>query len=520
MTTITSPPPAKRKSLAAALAVALALAFCLTPAAAQQSSSASLADRIAKLVTNDRDLTKATIGVHVRNAATGSPIYGHNAETPLIPASNLKLLTTGAAALVLGPDAIFATKLALDGDRLIVIGSGDPGFADPDLLRLSTPPLTVDDLLAKLAGAAADRASGPIREIVIDDRIFDRDATHPTWPDDQLNRWYCAEVSGLNFHTNCLHLIFEPSAVGASARIVPSPALRPGADWYTLSNRTKTVAKGRNTVWVARPTLENSFTAYGDVLKGAGASVDVAVHDPGLFFGTVLAERLATREAFAKASIPESIRLATDEEDFSSATVIAEVRTGMEDILRRSNKNSQNLYTEALVKRLGHEITGEPGSWANGPAVVRMLIAERLGPDHAAAVTIVDGSGMSRGNTIAPATLTAWMAHLATLDDVGPLFVESLPRQGEGTLRNRFRGLTIDNTVRAKSGTISGVRCLSGLVISGDDPENAIAFAVMVNEIPDGRAVRAAKRLHELIVDEIDNWLGAPAADAAPAYGG
>lgn len=504
-----------RRHAVVLLALAV-VALAAPPAVAEAIAASSLADRIARLIDADRELGKATIGVHVREVATGRSLFGRNATDPLIPASNHKLLTTGAAAMVLGPDAVFSTRIAARGDTVVVIGSGDPGFADPELLRDSVPSMSVEDLLGQLADAI-DQRLDRVAGIVIDDRVFDRERVHPSWPTDQLNRWYCAEVSGLNFHTNCLLLVFEPRAAGASAEILPSPALTPGAGWYGIANRTRTVEKGRNTVWVARPAPENTFTAYGDVLSGVGASVDVAVHQPGLFFGTVLAERLAQRGLLEPADAATAARYAGDDETFDDAEVIAEVRTGMVDALRRANTNSQNLYTEALLKRLGHEITGEPGSWSNGAAVVRMLIAERLGPDHASAVTIADGSGMSRDNTIAPATLTAWIAHVAELDRVGPMFIDSLPTVGEGTLRSRFNGVALDNTVRAKSGTIAGVRCLSGLVISDDDPDEAVAFSVLVNDLPDGRAVRAAKRLHERIVAEIDRWL---TANATPAYGG
>ena len=36
---------------------------------------------------------------------------------------------------------------------------------------------------------------GPVGELVIDDRVFDRQFVHPSWPVQQLNRWYCAEVA-------------------------------------------------------------------------------------------------------------------------------------------------------------------------------------------------------------------------------------------------------------------------------------------------------------------------------------
>ncbi|MAY74365.1 MAG: hypothetical protein CMJ31_06495, partial [Phycisphaerae bacterium] len=152
------------------VATVMALAFALIVVRVAPGQSSVLADRIQQLVEARADLGNASIGIHVRDARSDTPLYGRGATTPMIPASNLKLLTTGAAALVLGPDMVFTTDLAIEGDRLVVIGSGDPGFADPTLLRESDPPLSVDDLLDRLAGAVADRAP-TVNEIIIDDRV-------------------------------------------------------------------------------------------------------------------------------------------------------------------------------------------------------------------------------------------------------------------------------------------------------------------------------------------------------------
>ncbi len=182
---------AARARTARAIVVGLAIAVGAPLAAGQ-----SLAERLDGAIHAKRSLSSVTIGVHVRDAGTGDTLYSRNGETPLIPASNMKLLTTGADLRVLGPDHHFETRLGWDGDRVVVIGDGDPGLGDPALLDLNEPPQTVDGMLDTIAAALA--AAGPKNAsgIVIDDRVFDRQRVHPEWPTDQLNRWYCAEVGG------------------------------------------------------------------------------------------------------------------------------------------------------------------------------------------------------------------------------------------------------------------------------------------------------------------------------------
>lgn len=176
-------------------------------------------------------------------------------------------------------------------------------------------------------------------------------------------------------------------------------------------------------------------------------------------------------------------------------------------MITRANRDSQNLFTEALIKAIGHRVTGEPGSWANGGAVIRMILAEKLGPEYAEAVVMDDGSGMSRQNRTTAATLAKWMSVVLNDRAARPAMLASMATPGEGTLKSRFKNEELSNTVYAKSGTVSRVRCLSGCVLDRDDPTKGITFSVLVNDINGGRAITAARKLHEEVVAEIDAWL-------------
>jgi len=488
--------------------ICLAAAWlCAVPATAD--SEADLAATLRALTGRSIALANAEIGVHVRDLRSGREVFSHHADEQLIPASNLKLITTGAALVTLGVDHTFDTSFEITDNALVVVGSGDPGLADAALLERSTPPMTVDGLLDSVVDAVRKAGVTAVDEVIIDDRVFDRELVHPSWPADQLNRWYCAGVSGLNFATNCVTFEVLPSRSGPGH--APSVSLIPEAGWLEWTNRAKTVSKGRTTAWVARPRPANVFTVFGDVHRRAPALVDVALHEPQLFTGRLLADRLAKAgvtvggHSVASRAVRQA-RLAEPDERFDDARPVAVVRTALRDALHRSNVNSQNLYTEALLKATGHAVTGEPGSWANGAAVVRMIITERLDPAHARSLNIADGSGLSRLNRISPETLTAWIASIATDEELGDTYVESLPMPGEGTLRSRFRSIQLDSIVRAKSGSINGVRCLSGLVIS-PRTGRSLAFSVLLNDLKSTNAVRGATKYHEQVVDAIDDWL-------------
>src|SRR5262245_51031055 len=92
---------------------------------AATSALASLRDDVERLI-RTAPLKGAIVAVSIRDCGTGSPLVAVNPNLPMMPASNMKLLTSGAALQALGPDFEFKTRLVRDADTLIIIGDGDP----------------------------------------------------------------------------------------------------------------------------------------------------------------------------------------------------------------------------------------------------------------------------------------------------------------------------------------------------------------------------------------------------------
>lgn len=492
---------------------ALAPEGLLPEAAAQQ-----LNGEIQQLLNRSR-LGASKVGVSLVDVGSGEVLGAIRAGDPLTPASNMKLLTSGAALWTLGSDFVFRTEIRRSGDRLIVVGSGDPALADPEILDNLTPRMTVDDVVDVLAGAVVKAGIKDVHEIIIDDRVFDRQFVHPSWPTDQLNRWYCAEVSGLNFHTNVLAVFPRPSRDGPGS--APLLRIEPDAPFIEIENRGRTVKGDRNTAAISRVNDSNRFLFSGEIAVPTQVPVEVTVHNSSTLFGQLLADRLRKLGVAVPGS--DGIRLAEPDEaladDPATAPAIAVVTTPIDEVLRRCNVDSHNLYAEAMMKTIGHRMTGTPGSWANGASVLRMLLSERLGPQYAASTSIADGSGMSRLNAVAPETFARWMRSIARDQKIADTFINSLARPGEGTLRSRFEGGSrLRNEIRAKSGYINSVRTLSGYVTCAETGER-IAFSVMVNDIPPD-AHTNVKRFHEDVVRIADAYLSKRAAERQPVPGG
>ena len=508
-------------SLAGACMVAVA---ALASPALAQSLEKELDAWLERATFGDR----LTLGMIVVDGETGRVIAGDTpaeggsrgtppADVPVIPASNMKLLTSGVALDVLSPEHEFKTELLLERgaapggrDRLIVRGSGDPALGDPELLEAMKLP--IDRFLDAWTDALREAgALASVGEIVIDDRVFDRAFVHPSWPDAQLNRWYCAQVAGINFHLNMLKLYAEPRSAGLRPDLTVEPAL----SFIEVENKAKSVGgRKRHTAWASRVLGSNQIALRGDV-KHAANPVEVTVHDPPEVFGRLLAERIAEASGVA----PAPVRRPTEDEALDAGEVVFRVRTPMSVALERCNVDSHNLYAEALLKAAAQASTGGTGTWEAGAFVVRDLLRERIEPELAAAVAVADGSGMSRDNRVTPRAIAAWLRSLRNDPRLSDTFIASLPRAGaDGTLDKRFRSGTPGNEVRAKTGYLNGVSALSGYVIC-DATGRTLIFSVISNDKPSNVSLRRVRDNEEELVMILDRHLTEEARELVPGGG-
>jgi D-alanyl-D-alanine carboxypeptidase/D-alanyl-D-alanine-endopeptidase (penicillin-binding protein 4) len=482
--------------------------------------SQELQKDVAALIGRAR-LGSAAIGVCVLDVESGKVLAAYHENDRLIPASNLKLLTSASAISVLGPGYEFRTQIERHGDRLVIRGAGDPAFADPVLLEQMNTSL--DAFIDRLAESVTKSGMKRCDEIVVDDRVFDRTYIHPDWPKDQLDKGYCAEVLGLNFHANVLRIYASP---GSRDSELGTLTTEPAGGGIEVKCRVRTVrGANRNTaIGAVRGGDENVFTISGTVNAPLQEPAETTLHEASLVFAELFAEHLARAgvrrggDQLAGGGGAESgaaaCRLAGADEEFGGAgDVLAVVRTPLSVVLERCNQDSENLYAESLAKLLGHKATGQPGSWSNGTSAVRMQVRDRLGPEAAAVLLLADGSGMSRANKVTASLLAHWLANIARDPVVGPVLIDSLPRaRAEGTMRRRFLDKSPVNEVRGKSGLLNGVRSLSGYVT---DPGSGhrVAYSIIVNDIPSDVSGAKVKDFHEDVVMAVDRWLSKQGGD-------
>ena len=449
-----------------------------------QAAYADLASRIDSII-NSPAHKKSTFSVHIKKAGSRKTTYAHNANTPLTPASNMKLITTAAALKYLGPDFEYKTTVGLCGDTLVVIGSGDPLLGD---WPTGTKNLRkTNGVFSDIAEALIKNNVTGITDIIIDSTIFDDQLVHPNWPKEQLNRHYACEISGLNYNGNCVDITTK-NTNGKIAIL-----LEPNTDYVKITNKVKPIQQGKSAAGSYRtPNKPNNIIVYGKCKKQVGPFA-VAIERPPAFFGYLLAEKLAASGINASGQLIEK----AVPNDCNLKTLI-QLTTPIQNCLACCNKDSFQLAAEALFKTLAAQNSpqNKNGSWTRGRELISKYLTG-LGVDENE-FYIDDGSGLSRQNKLSANAITTVLNH-AYKSKYRDLYKNSLAVGGvDGTVAKYFKEKKYKGKILGKTGYISGAKTFSGICMTdrGD-----YLFAVLANNT-NGKTRDAINSIAKAIIDE------------------
>jgi len=410
-------------------------------------------------------LRGARVAALVVDRDDGRELYARDPDRPMIPASNLKLLTAVAALEVFGPTHRFTTEVltdrAPDGHgtvaRLILRGGGDPALTSEDVWRL----------------AADVRRAGVVRVregLLLDDGAFDRERWHPSWGAVSA-RAYHAPISALTVNYGALGVTLIPGgAPGDPVRVM----LDPPVAYFRVTNRATTGARrARLSLEVERRAGDGVENVLVSGVAPAGSPAETvyrSVLDPTRYLGAVLRMQLEANgvhigDEVATGPVPPE---ATPLLSFQGRT--------LGEIIRLFLKYSNNEIGEGLVKALAARTAAGGAGWKDGIDAVRAEL-ERAGLDTRR-ITQVDGSGLSYENRVSPRSLVATLRIGTSSFRYGPELLAALPiAAADGTLEKRAEGAA--NAVRAKTGLLTRVTGLSGL--AQDAGGRVVIFSVLAN---------------------------------------
>jgi len=409
-------------------------------------------------------LKPASCGIYITRLDNNRVIFQTNAEKLLIPASNMKIITTAAALFYLGSDFQYRTRLAIRGSvrdnklhgDIILIGGGDPQFSLNDIGRF----------VERVKGLRINEITGNI--IVIDD-YFTRERLPVGWAWHYLDAKYAPEISALSLNENVVNVRMEATKPGALVNVT----LEPDTRYVRLFNRMLTRV-GDDSMIIYRAPETNVIYVDGALARDRVRNIKVAVKNPALYAGTYFRERLVAEKIKVAGGIVEGrdkLFAALDSVGFM-VMVDSVVSPPLVDIIRETNTESVNLYAEIILKTLGVQKYGE-GSFQAGLKVLKDFL-NACGVDTGQ-VSLSDGSGLSKYNIISArdlATVLRFVYH----QGIFRTFYESLALPGKGTLERRFNGFA--DSLRAKTGALDGVSCLSGYLTVNNIP---CCFSLMIN---------------------------------------
>jgi D-alanyl-D-alanine carboxypeptidase/D-alanyl-D-alanine-endopeptidase (penicillin-binding protein 4) len=440
-------------------------------------------------------LAKAKIGVLAVESDTGKAIYSRGEKTPLNAASNVKIVTTAAALSLLGPEYRWRTTLSVAAPPTgAALGPGGEINGDLVLHGGGDPTLTVEDLAAMVADLMALGVHKVHGALVVDDGFFDASTVGPAYDQKTESTASRAPSSAASLSFNVVSVTVIPAAVaGAPARVTVEPA----SPYIAVSGSVVTAAEGPATPAVDTRddggTRTRVFVSGRVRLGSEPRTFYRRVVHPALFTGQTLRQILERRGIIIEkptrvaAVSPQGQRVLSTHESAPLAVVIQDL-----------NKRSNNFMAEQVVRTLGAEIGGRPGTWAKGlEAVGRYLAGIGLARGS---YTMTNGSGLYDSNHFSPEQITTVLRAASRDFRVSAEFLSSLAVAGtDGTIAHRMAGTLAERYVRAKTGTLASVSCLSGF--AGSPGHVPLVFSILMNDIPNAaEARRAQDRVAEILV--------------------
>ena len=449
----------------------------------------TLQSRIEALAGDDT-FSQSVVGICARTA-DGKTLVDINSGMMMLPASNMKLVSTGAALHALGSDWQFETSIGYDGTiedgtlrgDLYIVGGGDPTLGSKDSIAVALEH-TFAQWEAMIRVAGISRIDG---RIIGDGRAFEGMAEEPTWLLEDAGTYYGTGTTGLMFYENMQSFSVSAGAhVGDAVNIKP---YYPETPWMEFRYNCTTGEEGSGDMLYMyatdlAPVAEIRGT-FG--VDRAAKRVDCANKFPeytcAYYFYNYLKKKGLTctgGPSDARSGVAPASSLTLLGSSFSPT---------LDRIVFETNHASNNLFAETLLRTLGKELRQSAACYDSSYVALDAVLKE-LSVDISRGVKVQDGSGLSRQNYVSADFFCRFLD--AMMDSPSyDSFLASLPSPGgNGTLQYNMKGqpLALRERIKVKSGSMNGVRCYTGYILPSADgslPEEirskTIVFSILTN---------------------------------------
>ena len=431
---------------------------------------------------SDKDLRNSSIGFCALDTKTGTIIAELNSQQTLVPASNMKIVTTAAVLEIFGKNYQFKTFLQYDGyidsacvlqGNIYIKGGGDPTLGSNLFQKNNTNLFFLTHWTNAISQLGIHKIKGAI---IADDELFSGEAIPSTWIWGDIGNYYGAGASALSIFDNNYEIEFETGDKSGEKTVVKT--ITPCIPYLDLKNEvlSSEIADDNSCIFGA-PLSEERIIKGSIPINTKSFKVRGAIPTPPLLAAMVLDEHLKSY-GISVSKNPKTIQHSTFNIQHSKLKITFDTLYSptLDTIIYWTNMKSINSYCENILNHIGLE-KNKIGSTASGTFALKEFWKSK-GIDTQG-MFLSDGSGLSRNNGITAFQLSQIMKYMTTSKEYFS-FYKSLPVAGRsGTLASLCIGTAAEGNLRAKSGSMSRVRAYTGFVTTKKG--NQLAFAMIVN---------------------------------------
>lgn len=430
--------------MAIRIIVSIALVFTLATAVANELPQAVID------VLRHRNVPAASLSIYIESLDSAETVLAWNEDQPRNPASVMKMLTTLVALDILGPAYRWETNLYILGDidqgtlngDVLMQGKGDPFLVTNRFWQM----------LRILRQAGVRTING---NLLLDDSYFSVPFYDPAEFDHEPLRAYNVGPNALLSNLKVIRYIFEADKASGEVNIAQEPQL----SGFTVHNRLKVtpgLCRGyQRGIAISMNQQLDQVTFSGNFPAGCEAYS---------MSRTALSHNQYTYSLF-KALWQESGGSLSG--NWRNVQTPAELEPDitfqslpLSDLIRKINKNSNNVMARQLLYTLGAEVQGAPGTEDSGRAVILDWLSQH-GFDSAL-MKLDNGAGLSRKSRISGKLLVALLRY-GYESPYMPEYISSFSLTGlDGTLRDRFEASDLKGRAHLKTGSLDHVNSIAG----------------------------------------------------------
>ena len=441
-----------------------------------------------------KDYKNASVGMNVVDLNSWKTVFSLDPNKLLVPASTMKMITSGTALEILGADYRFKTQISytgnigkdgvLDGD-LVLIGGADPALGSEYFQ---------DHYFEFLKNWAKQVKAAGIKKVkgnlILDSGIYDTERIPDSWVWGDIGNYYGAGPNAFTVFDNMYRITFSsPKKAGKLTTVIQT---YPEINGLQIVNEVLSADNNSDNAYVFGGPFDKNRVIRGTIPRNRKAfTIKASVPNPAEVLADAFLHNLLAEGVFVDGEIHF-------EKNVSNKTklIFSQESPTLAEIAEVLNHESVNLFAEHFLKQIAVEKSGL-GNRNDAIDLVKAYWEEQgLGMEN---IFMEDGSGLSHFNAVSPAFFTRFLIRMASND----AFVESLPVAGEGTFKRFDTKQLSGKTLQAKSGSMTRVRCYSGYLTT--DKGHKLVFSFMFNHFG-GSHSALIKEIEQLFIQLKQNY--------------